>query len=152
MKLVRIAQGAWTVYAACSDERTCPLLEFVAGLDNKRAARVMSDLKEFVPNTCPADWARSQFSWQLRASDGILEFRWSTSRGGTPRVLWFFDDRNVVVCSHGLNKKGDALEPREIRVAEVVKARYRQAKGAGQLTVVPLEEFDPPDEEESQNG
>src|SRR5438045_5738062 len=109
MRLVLIGKGQrWTVYAACTDETTCPLLELVAGLDRKRAAKVISDLKEFVPNSTSADWARIQFSWQLRGSDGILEFRWSTGRGGTPRVFWFYDEGNVIVCSHGLNKKGNA--------------------------------------------
>jgi|ERR1700722_5156963 len=151
MKLVLVGQGVWTVYAICTDETTCPLLDFVAGLDAKRAAKVLSDLKQFVPHHSPADWARIDFSWPLRGSDGILEFRWPTRGGGTPRVLWFYDAGNVVVCTHGLNKKGTALDPVEVRAAEAAKARYRQAKADNQLEVVRQEDFDPPDENEEEN-
>jgi hypothetical protein len=148
MKLVLMGQGQWTVYAICSDETTCPLLDFVAELDEKRAAKVLSDLKQFVPNSQPADWVRMDFSWQLRDSDGILEFRWPARGGGTPRVLWFYDEGKVVVCAHGLNKKGTALDPDEVKAAEAAKARYLRAKAARQLDVVRHEDFDPPDDDE----
>lgn len=148
MKLVLVGQGQWTVLAICSDATTCPLLDFVAELDEKRAAKVLSDLKQFVPNSQPADWARIDFSWPLRGCNGIFEFRWPTRRGGTPRVLWFYDEGHVVVCSHGLNKKGTALDPDEVKAAEGARARYLKAKAAKQLDVVRHEEFDPPDEDE----
>lgn len=147
MKLVLMGQGQWTVYAICSDEATCPLLDFVAELDDKRAAKVLSDLKQFVPNSQPADWVRMDFSWQLRGTD-ILEFRWPKKGGGTPRVLWFYDEGRVVVCAHGLNKKGTALDPAEIKAAEAAKAHYLKAKAARQLDIVRLEHFAPPDEDE----
>lgn len=151
MKLVRLGQGIWTVYAICSDETTCPLLDFVDGLDAKRAAKVLSDLKQFVPNFQPADWVRLDFSWKLRGSDAILEFRWPTKKGGTPRVLWFYDEGHVVVCSHGVDKKATALDPAEIQAAEAMMARYFQAKAARQLEFVRHEDFDPPDENEEEN-
>jgi hypothetical protein len=148
MKLVLVGQGVWTVYAICTDETTCPLLDFVAELDEKRAAKVLSDLKQFVPNSQPADWVRIDFSWKLRGTDAILEFRWPARKGGTPRVLWFYDEGRVVVCSHGLDKKGTELDPAEIQAAEAAKARYLKAKALRQLEVVRHEDFDPPDDEE----
>lgn len=144
MRVVLIGQGQWTVYAICTDENTCPLLDFIAGLDGKRGAKVLSDLKEYVPYSTPADWSRTDFSWRLRGSDAILEFRWPTKRGGTPRVLWFYDQARILVCSHGLMKKTADLDPKEIQMAELWKARYLDARARGQLMPVTLETFDPP--------
>ncbi|MGH8221177.1 MAG: type II toxin-antitoxin system RelE/ParE family toxin [Steroidobacteraceae bacterium] len=145
MQLVLIGKGQWTVYAVCSDENTCPLLDLVDELDEKRGAKVMSDLKELVPNSSQADWARIHFSWPLRGCDGIFEFRWSTRGGGTPRVFWFFDKGHILVCSHGLNKKGNSIDRREIEIAEAARAQYLQAKETGRLKVVALEQFVRPD-------
>jgi Phage derived protein Gp49-like (DUF891) len=152
MKLVLIGKGRWTVYAICSDEQTCPLLDFVDELDRKRGDKVLSDLREYVPWSTPEDWVKSDFSWKLRGTPNILEFRWSKKGGGTPRVFWFYDSGKVVVCSHGLNKKGDAVGTEEITGAETARNAYLQSKEKGTLEVVKLEEFDPPDKEESENG
>ena len=152
MHIVLIGQGQWTVYATCVDETTCPLLDFIADLDEKRGAKVLSDLKEYVPNSTPADWARTDFSWPLRGSNSVFEFRWPTKRGGTPRVFWFYDKGKVLVCSHGLMKKTADLDPKEVQIAESWKARYLDARARGQLVTVALEAFDPPDNEESKNG
>lgn len=152
MRVVLIGQGLWTVCAICTDETTCPLLDFIAELDEKRGAKVLSDLKEYVPNSTPNDWSRTDFSWPLRGTDGIFEFRWPTKRGGTPRVFWFYDKGKLLVCSHGLMKKTHDLDPKEVQTAESLKARYLDARARGRLVTVTLEAFDPPDTEESENG
>ena len=72
MQLVLLGQGRWTVYAICSDETTCPLLDLIASLDSKRAARMLADLREFVPTSQPRDWVRMDFSWKLRGTEIVL--------------------------------------------------------------------------------
>jgi hypothetical protein len=146
MKLVLVGQGRWTVYAICTDDTTCPVLDFIDGLDSKRGDKVLSDLREFVTSTEPAAWVRAGLSWKLRGTEKILEFRWPTRGGGTPRVLWFYDEGKVVVCCHGLNKKGNALDPQEIAAAEAALQGYLRSKQLGTLTKVRLEDFDPPEE------
>jgi hypothetical protein len=148
MNVVLIGEGRWKVYAVCSDETTCPLLDFIGELDAKRGAKVLSDLKTWVPVSDSAEWVRNKFSWQLRDSESILEFRWKTKSGGTPRVYWFYDEGSVVVCSHGTNKKGDTDES-DIRHAESIKKLFVADRKAGRLTVVKLADFDPPDAEEN---
>jgi Phage derived protein Gp49-like (DUF891) len=144
MKAVQIGEGRWKVYAVCSDETTCPLLDFIADLDEKRGAKVLSDLRTYVPVSDSAEWVRNKFSWLLRGSEAILEFRWKTKNGGTPRVYWFYDEQSVVVCSHGTNKKGDTDEA-DIRHAESIKKTFVADRKAGRLTVVKLADFDPPE-------
>lgn len=144
MRLVLIGKGTWTVYAVCTDETTCPLLDFIEELDSKRSAKVLSDLREYVPTTQPSDWTRTDFSWPLRGNNSILEFRWPTKGGGTPRVFWFYDKGRIIVCTSGFNKKG-TIDASEIAAAEATKAAYLKDQLNGQLTIVELDNFDPPD-------
>ena len=153
MKLVLIAKGQWTVYAICSDGSTCPLLDFISDvLDKKRGNKVLSDLREFVPWSTPEEWVKTDFSWKLRGTPNILEFRWPKKGGGTPRVFWFYDAGKVVVCYHGLNKKGDSVDPKEIAAVESARSEYLRSKENGTLEIVKLEDFDPPEQEENEHG
>jgi Phage derived protein Gp49-like (DUF891) len=148
---VLIGEGRWKVYAVCSDETTCPLLDLIDELDEKRAAKVLSDLRTYVPDSDPGEWVRNKFSWLLRGSNSILEFRWKTKKGGTPRVYWFYDEQSVIVCSHGTNKKGDTDEA-DIRRAESIKKLFAAARKGGQLKIVKLADFDPSETEENTDG
>jgi phage-related protein len=116
----------------------------VAALPEKLGNKVLSDLQQFVPTSEPQNWAQTDFSKRLKGSEKILEFRWPTSKGGTPRVLWFYDRQRVVVCTHGLIKKGD-MPPEDVRHAEAVREAYMAARDGDELTVMPIEEFDPDD-------
>lgn len=151
MKVVLLGEGRWKVYAVCSNETTCPLLDFIDKLDEKRGAKVLADLRTYVPHSNASEWARNKFSWHLRGSDAILEFRWPAKKGGTPRVYWFYDENRLVVCADGTSKKGDTDET-DIRSAEKVKKSFVAARESGQLKVVKLADFDPPEDEESGNG
>jgi hypothetical protein len=146
MRLVRLGQGRWTIYAACRANGSCPILEFIAGLPLKRRRKVLSDLQQFVAQTDRADWARCDFSKKLNAADDIYEFCWPTHGGGTPRVFWFFDAGYVIVCTHGLDKKG-ALPAADIRAAEAMKAAYLTAKNRGTFDIVDVHDFDTDDNE-----
>jgi Phage derived protein Gp49-like (DUF891) len=143
MKLVRLAAGTrWTVYAVFApNDEDCPLLDFINELEPSIGDRVLSDLREHVPETAPSHWARTEFSNALSGSNGILEFRWPRGRGGTPRVLWFYDANRVIVCSHGVNKKG-GMRAVEIAEAEEFKRRYRLEKAAGRIEIVDFEDLE----------
>ena len=142
MRLVRLGHGSkWTVYAATQANGSCPVLDLIESLDAKRGAKVLSDLQQFVPNSTPQDWVRMEFSWQLEGCDSILEFRWSTSKGGTPRILWFYDRGNVVICTHGVNKKG-SLSNDELQRAENTRATYIAARDARRLEIRDFTDFE----------
>ena len=143
MKLLRLAAGVqWTVCAVFShNDEDCPLLDFIEGLEERVGNQVLSDLQQYVPETESSLWARTEFSKALSSSNGILEFRWPKGRGGTPRVLWFYDANRVVVCCHGVNKKG-SMPATEIRRAEEIKRLYRMAKDAGRIEIVDFSDLD----------
>ena len=136
MQLVELGKGRWTIYAICSGEHTCPLLDFVAELDEKRGMKVLARLRDYFPNSEPKDWVARDLSWKLRGTEEILEYRWPTKGGGTPRVYWFYDEQHVIVCTHGVNKKGDTDEV-DIRAADQKRAEYLNAKARGLIEVVP---------------
>ena len=143
MRLVLLGNGThWKVYALCGKEKeTCEVLQLLETLEEKRATKMLSDLQQFVPNSTRADWVQMDFSWKLRGTDKILEFRWPTRRGGTPRVYWFYDENRVVVCSHGVDKKGDT-DQQDIDQAEAARAAYLKAKAIDAIEIVSLEQFE----------
>src|SRR5689334_8618712 len=148
MKLVLLGQGRWMIYAVCLDEETCPLLDIVSELDKKRASKVLSDLREWVPHSSSAEWVRSDFSKKLEGTEHILEFRWPTRKGGTPRVYWFYDEGRVVVCTRGDNKKGETNK-QDIDASEAVRLSYIEAKRVGDISIVTFEDFTTSENEET---
>ena len=50
-------------------------------------------------------------------------------------MFWFYGDGRIVVCTHGIVKKGQKTPQRDVRRAEAELARYRAAERAGKLTI-----------------
>jgi hypothetical protein len=46
MQVIELGIGNWTVYAVCSNETTCALLDFISTLDAKRRNKVLADLQQ----------------------------------------------------------------------------------------------------------
>lgn len=141
MRIVRIGQGTWTVYATCVGTGACPVLELIDELEPKRGNKVLADLRGYVPESTPAHWAKSKFSEKLSGCDDLYEFRWPFSGGGTPRVIWFYDDKKVVVCAYGVNKKGK-LRNAEIKLADKARKDYFAAKRDDDLDIIDIDDFD----------
>ena len=140
MQLVELGKGSrWLVCAVCTAGGTCPTLEFINELEEPRAAKLMADFELYVPTTGIEDWSRRQFSKLLR--DGIFEFRWARTKGGTERVLWFYDGK-VIVCTHGFRKKDAKTDPAEIDRAIAFRTQYLADKAKRPNTIVSLEDFD----------
>lgn len=54
---------------------------------------------------------------------------------GRLRVLWFYDEGRLVVCSHGFVKRTRKTPAAEIDRAQAAYREYRAAKRRGTLTV-----------------
>ena len=61
--------------------------------------------------------------------EGIFEFR---TKGGL-RLLWFYDERRVVICVNGYIKQGQKIPSKQIEEAIQWKNRYFEAKQTGKL-------------------
>ena len=129
MKLLSVRSGFWDVPAVCSDRGDCPLLDFLAELgggDLAKDGRRMLKLLDRVSAQGPP--RNTEISHQL--DRGIWEFI-----QGRLRVLWFYDEGKLVVCSHGFVKKQQKTPAAEIERAIEQRRRYLEAKKQDRLSI-----------------
>lgn len=128
MKLRRVRTGDWQILATCTDRGDCPLLDFLAGLEGGlvKDGRRMLKLFDRVANFGPP--RNTEISHQL--GPGLWEFI-----QGRLRVLWFYDEGKLVICSHGFLKKRQKTSSAELERAQQAQRRYLAAKKKGVLAV-----------------
>ena len=128
MRLRRLKRRSWTVLAACSDRGDCPLTEFLQGLEGKlgKQARRAWSLLDVVASVGPP--RNTDVSHRL--APDIWEFI-----SGDLRILWFYDERKVVVCSHGFVKQRQKTPKAQLEQAELVRQRYFLAKRRSALQI-----------------
>ena len=121
-----IAQGRQCRIYALADESRCLLADFLADVERDLAdefpklVRLFDYAAEHLP-------PRNEEKCKL-LQDGIYEFK--TTR---LRVLWFWDEGRMILCTHGFVKKSRKTPPGEITRALKMKAGYEVAKQARQL-------------------
>src|SRR4051794_26688530 len=128
MRLRRVRRATWDVLAICGPRGDCALLEVLRGLEGQLAAdgRAMLRLLAMVAEQGPPR--------NVEVSHKIAGEIWELIAGRL-RVLWFYDEGRLVICSHGFLKR-----TRKTPVAEVDRARaayeaYRAAKRSKTLKV-----------------
>jgi len=130
MRLRTIARGRWTVLAACTDEERCPVLELAVHLcrDNPpEFARLMHAFDVLAETGPPHNTSRFR-----RLTRDVYELK---TRGGT-RVLCFFDEGRVVVCSEGMTKPKQHRLTLAVEQATRTRWRYLNAKRARELDIL----------------
>ena len=50
-------------------------------------------------------------------------------------MFWFYDEGRIIVCSHGLDKKG-RMPPQSIALAEETRRAYMAARASGSIEVL----------------
>ena len=128
MRLRRVQRARWDVLAVCGPRGDCPLLELLAGLEARLAAegRAMQRLLAFVAEQGPPR--------NVETSHKIAGEIWELIAGRL-RVLWFYDEGRLVVCSHGFVKRTRKTPAGEIERAHAACTAYRAAKKEGTLKV-----------------
>lgn len=128
MKLRRVRRGQWDVLAMCGVRGECPLVDFLASLETHLEAdgRGMLRLLAYTAEQGPP---RS-----VEASHKIAGDIWELIAGRL-RVLWFYDQGRLIVCSHGFLKRTRKTPPGEIERAQAAFDAYHRAKKAGTLKV-----------------
>ncbi len=128
MKLRRIRRARWEVLAVCSARGECPLLDFLAGLESQLAldGRAMLRLLSFAAEQGPPR--------NVEISHKIAGEIWELIAGRL-RVLWFYDEGRLVVCSHGFVKRTRKTPSGEIERAQAAYDAYQAAKKARNLTL-----------------
>ena len=101
-----------------------PLGEFIKSLRPSLRAKVVGDLhllEEF------GNYAREPLSKHL--DDGIFELRTEES-GDIVRILYFFDEGRIILCTNGCVKKQRPTPKREIELAKKRRAQHYARKEA----------------------
>ena len=121
MKLRRVRWAKWDVLAICRPRGDCPLLDFLGGLEAQLATdgRAMLRLLSFTaeqgpPRNVEVSHKLGGEIWELIA--------------GRLRVLWFYDEGRLVICSHGFVKRTRKTPTGEIDRAQAAYNAYQAAK------------------------
>lgn len=114
--------------AICGPRGDCLLLDFLAGLDAQFAGdgRAMLRLFAFTAEQGPPH--------NVEVSHKIAGEIWEFIAGRL-RVLWFYDEGRLVVCTHGFVKRTRKTPAGEIERAQAACEVYQAAKKAGRLKV-----------------
>ena len=102
-----------------------PAGEFIKILDLKMKAKVVANLhllEEY------GNLAREPLSKELE--DGIFELR-AIEGNNIVRILYFFDEKRVIIATNGLVKKKQKTPRGEIDLAKQRRVDYHQRKEAG---------------------
>lgn len=130
MKRHLISHGLWTVLAVYADEERCDVLDLATGLrrdDPGEYARLLRAFERLSASGPPRNVRRSR-----ALAHGIFELKTS---GGT-RVLYFFDEARVVVCSEAMPKPKQRGLALAIERAARTRWRYLNDKRRGDLRIV----------------
>lgn len=134
MLLHQLGRDRWTVLAIARSETECELHSVLSGPDpNDLGIRMLALLRQQLPTSGPP--RNEEISKQL---DGdIYEFRKTPKRGPALRVLWFYDQGKIVVCTHGFWKTTQRTPKAEIEKAQRLRKDYLLAKRSNSLRIVP---------------
>ncbi len=124
IKADRDTEAKWSFLAVCTERGECPLLTFLRELDGRLAKdgeRILKLMKHISKKTTGPRELPDELSHQI--NEHIFEFI-----KGDIRVFWFYDDEKVVICSHGLIKKGRKTPKRDIEKAKNNFTSYMEAK------------------------
>lgn len=133
MLLHELGRDTWTVLAIARSETECELKDVLARPDsNDLGSRMFVLLSQDLPVSGPP--RSEEISKQL--DGGIYEFRKTPRRGPALRVLWFYDEGRVVVCTHAYWKTTQRTPLAEIDKARRLRSDYLFAKRRGSLRVV----------------
>ena len=105
------------------NDGSCPVIEFLNGLDVKMRAKIMRMLKLLEQNGSDLREPYSKF-----LKDGIFELR---IKQGTDivRVLYFFMIGHRIIITNGFVKKSQRTPRSEIELAKKYKKEYMSRKG-----------------------
>ena len=107
----------------------CPTLAFFqeqAGIRPGEMEKLAALLTETAKNGPPHN---DQKFNDLPGTDGVYEFK---TTGGL-RLLCFWDDGKLIVCTHGYLKSSQKTPKSQIQRAERIKRDYFEAKKKGNL-------------------
>lgn len=132
MVLFEIAKTQFTLYAIGKDDQHCQLLDFLESIGSnlqKDGDRVLALLERVSQKGSPRI---TEISHQIK--DEIFEFI-----QGRLRVLWFYDEGKLILCTQGFIKKTRKTPSSEIELAITTRKKYFEEKKKGPLKIIKSE-------------
>ncbi len=130
MVLFEIRTSKFSVCALGESQTDCELSSFFSSLDpnQKQDERRMLRLLKRVADR-GADDLNTEICHQIEGK--LYQFR-----QGQLRVLWFYDQNRIVICTHGFFKKTRKTPEPEKHHAKEMMQRYFQEKERAPLTKI----------------
>lgn len=132
MVLFEIAKAGYSLYALGKNDKICQLLDFIDSLESnlqKDRDRMLALLERAAEKGPPRNTDISHL-----IKDEIFEFI-----QGRLRVLWFYDEGKLILCTQGFIKKTQKTPTAEIDLAISFKERYFKVKKKGPLKIIKKE-------------
>lgn len=129
MHLKKIIGDKWQVYAGCESEEKCQILDFLNEIPSnmvKYKDRLLN-IFEQASATGPRHF-NNNISHQIDEKNSIWEFI-----AGRLRVLWFYDNGKLIVCSNIFVKSTKKTPKSEKMRAISFKKKYLQQKKDGNI-------------------
>ncbi len=140
MILFEICQAHYKVFAIGTPPDSCQLIDFLSELGanlQKDGDRVLALLRRVARTGPPKN---PDICHQIEGK--INQFT-----QGRIRILWFYDEGKIIICTHGFIKKTPRTPTREISHAKTLMKNYFEAKGKGWIDIIPWEEGSENEEE-----
>jgi phage-related protein len=128
MNLLLVSKGFYTVYAVAKSREHCELLEFLEGLGQtlqKDSDRMLALLGRVAMEGPPRN---TEISHQIKGK--LFEFI-----QGRLRVLWFYDEGRLIICTSGFIKKGRKTPRNEMEHAIQIMNEYFKDKKRGEIKI-----------------
>ena len=133
MILFEILSYKFSVYALGESQSDCELRSFFSGLESnlKKDGRRMLGILKRVAQIGPV--LNPDICHQIEGK--IYQFS-----QGRIRVLWFYDENKIILCTHGFVKKTRKTPRREKQHAKAIMDKYFEEKQSGELRKIPWDE------------
>lgn len=132
MRLVRIGKLRWEVLAVCDHRGSCPVLDFLGGLEGPYRAAA-DQMLALLRSQIPANGPPKAEPLSKPLGDGLYELR-RQPKGKKLRVVWFYGGGAVIVCAVAFTK-GERTPRQEVVRAASWKDRYWRARMRGALDI-----------------
>jgi len=126
--LTEIVRGGASRISAMGGVKGCELLRFLMTLqkDSPSEASKMAALLQHVAEN---GILRNEQKCRVLPGTGLFEFKTS----GGVRILAFWDEERLIVCTHGFLKKSQKTPKAELQRGKRLKDEYFAAKAEGRI-------------------
>jgi len=127
VRIHKLKEGKLHTLYALGDGKTVATLDFLEEMSGKRRKEV-DKLNALIERSLEHGVPKNKQKCRT-LGNGIYEFK---TTGGL-RLVWFWDEGQMIICTHGFKKSSQKTPPGQRERALAKKADYFEAKASGTL-------------------